>query len=473
MASPGGPAPQPEASRRGGPRERIVEAMVDLMLQRGYEETTVEAVIERAAVRRADFDRHFAGKQDCCLQVYLRNNELFDRRVQAAFAAHESWRDALRAAAYASADYFTEYPRRVRFNTIAVLGAGEMLAVQRDAYLQHLADLIDAGRNELPDPDSVPRSLAESVIGSVFERILRDIHRGDAAVHARDVVPELMYIAVRPYLGHEVALQELSVPPPPNPLGAATPEPPRQSRTEARTAVQTSAAPSYGPGVSKREPPGGDSAPGLPRLPPGRHGLPRSFVAQNQRDRLTAGIIAAVAEHGYHETTITQIAAAAGVSRRTFYTYFSSKEECYLATYDVIAAHLAEAARAAAAPHRDWPDRVRAQLAASLEFFAANPDLVRFYLIAPPRAGEEVAARYRLGASRVIAELTRGMPSGARRPTQAIQNALAGGMAGLIVGKVRAGEGERLPELLPDLTELFLTPYLGREAAARAAREGA
>ena len=38
-----------------------------------------------------------------------------------------------------------------------------------------------------------------------------------------------------------------------------------------------------------------------------RHGLPRDFVVQNQRDRLAAGIIAAVSEFGYHETTITQI----------------------------------------------------------------------------------------------------------------------------------------------------------------------
>jgi AcrR family transcriptional regulator len=226
--------------------------------------------------------------------------------------------------------------------------------------------------------------------------------------------------------------------------------------------------------VSERQPSGEDPASGLSRLPPGRHGLRREFVAQNQRDRLVAGIIAAVAEAGYHETTISQIAAAAGVSRRTFYTYFSSKEECYLATYEIIASHLAAAARGAAVPHGDWPAQVRAQLAASLEFFAGNPDLVRFYLSAPPRAGEKIAERYRLGAARVLADLTHGMPEqGVRQPSEAIKDALAGGMAGLIVAKVEAGEGERLPELLPDLTELFLTPYLGREGAARAARESA
>ena len=238
--------------------------------------------------------------------------------------------------------------------------------------------------------------------------------------------------------------------------------------------MQSDPAHRYLPPVAKPEPPPDDHddhAPGLSRLPPGRHGLPREFVTQNQRDRLTAGIIAAVAEHGYHRATISQIAAAAGVSRRTFYTYFSSKEECFFATYDVIAIHLFEAVRAAAAPHEEWPDRVRAKLAMALEIFAANPDLVRFYLIAPPRAGEKIAARNRLSASRALAELTEGMPPQSREPSEAVQNALVGGMVALVVRRVEAGEGERLGELLPDLLELFLTPYLGRSAAVRVARE--
>lgn len=221
--------------------------------------------------------------------------------------------------------------------------------------------------------------------------------------------------------------------------------------------------------MTKREEGGEDSAPGLARLPPGRHGLPREFVAENQRGRLAAGIIATVAEHGYHDATITRIAAAAGVSRRTFYTYFSSKQECFFDAYDQIAAHLHEETVAAAAPHEEWPDRVVARLRTALEIFAANPDLVRFFLVEAPRAGEEVAARYREGTSRALVDLTGDKPQTARQPSEAAEYAVMGGMATLIVGKVNAGEGDRLPALLPDLVELVLTPYLGREEAVRVA----
>jgi AcrR family transcriptional regulator len=221
--------------------------------------------------------------------------------------------------------------------------------------------------------------------------------------------------------------------------------------------------------VSKREAKGEEPAPALARLPPGRHGLPREFVTENQRGRLTAGIIATVAEHGYHDATITQIAAAAGVSRRTFYAYFSAKQECFFDAYDQIGAHLREAGAAAAAPYEEWADRVAAKLRSALEVFAANPDLVRFYLVEAPRAGDEVAARYRHGAVRALADLTADRPPSVREPSEAVEYALMGGMAALIADRVQAGEGDRLPELLPDLLELVLTPYLGREAAVRAA----
>jgi AcrR family transcriptional regulator len=223
--------------------------------------------------------------------------------------------------------------------------------------------------------------------------------------------------------------------------------------------------------VAKGKQAGEDPAPGLARLPPGRHGLSREFVAKNQRDRLTAGMIATVAEHGFHEATITQIAAAAGVSRRTFYGYFSSKEECFFDTFGQLADHLEAAMSAAGEPGAEWPQRVLAKLTAMLETFAANPDLARFALIAPPNAGGDIAARYRELLDSLFAILVEGRPSSpdVREPSRAVTDGLLGGIVALVVRKVKAGEGEQLAELAPDLLELFLTPYYGQEQAVRLA----
>ena len=219
--------------------------------------------------------------------------------------------------------------------------------------------------------------------------------------------------------------------------------------------------------MNKISSPQEDSSSALHRLPPGRHGLSREFVIRNQRDRLAAGIIGVVAELGYHDATIAQISAAAGVSRRTFYGYFSSKEECFFDAYSLIAAHLRRAATEDAAAFTEWPDRVRAKVAAVLDVFAANPDLARFFMIAPARAGSDIAARYRETTDGVLLEITEGMPAppATRTPSEAAQFALMGGVAALIVRKVEAGDASNLAQLLPELLELVLTPYLGRERA--------
>ena len=230
----------------------------------------------------------------------------------------------------------------------------------------------------------------------------------------------------------------------------------------------------YRPPVAKREPQ--SESPGLPRLPPGRHGLPRDFVVQNQRDRLAAGIIAAVSEFGYHETTITQIAGAAGVSRRTFYGYFDSKEECFFETFDQIADHLRDASREAAAAREPMarPGRrpLRRRARGLLHQSPARPLHARRAAARGRRGRRALPAGPRRGARRAH----RGDALGRRHraPSDAVQHSLIGGAASLIVQKLEAGEGDRIDELLPDLVELFLTPFVGRaEAVAAVARQAA
>jgi AcrR family transcriptional regulator len=82
----------------------------------------------------------------------------------------------------------------------------------------------------------------------------------------------------------------------------------------------------------------GGIAPLYQRLPHGPHQLGPREVARNQRLRIYGAMIEAVAADGYAGTSVKQVLALAGVSRRTFYEQFANKQECFLATFDVIAA---------------------------------------------------------------------------------------------------------------------------------------
>ncbi len=202
----------------------------------------------------------------------------------------------------------------------------------------------------------------------------------------------------------------------------------------------------------------GEQAGERDRLPAGRHGLPREFVAENQRERLLNGVVDAVAEHGYNATTIGAITEAAGISRRTFYEHFKDKEGCFLAAYEMIDTHVRGSMLAAAERSAPGPERVRASLAALLEVLARDLAVARFYLVEPLAAGGEIAARYR-DAMALLATTLRPEGGPAEIDVEVRDQILMGGITTLITRRLEAGEADRLPELLADLADLTLRPY--------------
>ncbi len=216
--------------------------------------------------------------------------------------------------------------------------------------------------------------------------------------------------------------------------------------------------------------------PELARLPPGRHGLPREFVSRNQRERLIAGLAEAVAENGYAATTIAHITRHAAVSRRTFYEHFESKDECFIAAYDVVMAELDSRIGTAFEQEREWPQAVRAGLAAMLEFLTAEPHLARLSMVEALVAGPVMIERYDAAIQRLVPYFAAGREGRSKEVLAGLspttEEALVGGIVSLISRRVFADRTDELEELLPDLVEFALTPYLGSSQAAKAARKG-
>jgi AcrR family transcriptional regulator len=205
------------------------------------------------------------------------------------------------------------------------------------------------------------------------------------------------------------------------------------------------------------------------RLPRGRHGLSREFVAQNQRERLLAALAECLDEHGYDQTTVSMVGTRAGVSKSDFYKQFESKDACFLAAYDDgmerIRAVMLEACEGA----DEWAVGVLAALAALLDFLAAEPAQAGLVLVEGLRAGRGVYDRYQEALQSFVPNLRDGAPApaGGEAPPEATDEAIVGGIASLLARRVLAGETERLTEFLPEIAEFALTPYLGAAEARR------
>ena len=130
-------------------------------------------------------------------------------------------------------------------------------------------------------------------------------------------------------------------------------------------------------------------------LPRGRHRLSRDEVVRSQRERLQRALAAAMAEHGYAETSVAAVLRGARVSRETFYEQFTSKEDCFMSVFEeayarLLAATAPSGPAAAAATPQDWFALV---LRGYLDALADEPDYARAFLIEVYAAGPRAMAR--------------------------------------------------------------------------------
>ncbi|HEX3361811.1 MAG TPA: TetR/AcrR family transcriptional regulator [Solirubrobacterales bacterium] len=204
----------------------------------------------------------------------------------------------------------------------------------------------------------------------------------------------------------------------------------------------------------------------LTRLPVGRHGLPRDFIEENQRNRLMAAALEVFADRGYATVSVADVIKVAGVSRNTFYAYFADKEACFLATYDVVAAWLTERAAAAAGDADAWAPAVIAVIDTLTSLLAADPRLARLCTVDVYQVGAPAARRHEDLIERLTRALRAGRSAGSRGAElpPVLDAILVGGVVSLVARWVNTGEGDRLAELAPELSEALLAPYLGRAA---------
>ena len=179
-------------------------------------------------------------------------------------------------------------------------------------------------------------------------------------------------------------------------------------------------------------------------------------------------MIEVVSEKGYPDTRVVDVIGLAGVSRKTFYELFNSKEDCFLATYDVLLGNLLEdtARGYESNPGSPWAERVAAALGELLKHLAEHPDEARFAIVEVLAAGPRALARRDAALRQFTAFLDAGRAETSTELPGITSLSLAGGINELLYSEILHGAASRLPSRLPDLMFWITLPFLGPEKAA-------
>jgi AcrR family transcriptional regulator len=189
-------------SQAGDQRRRIIAAMVAGCAEKTYAATTIGDVVAGAHISRTTFYREFEDKRAC-----------FDAAIE--YSIEEAWAvaatapepedtaaQAVRRSTAAVLDLFAARPE------LAHLMVGEAVAVE-PAVIERYRDLIvPAIRRLWSEEDDGATHLDPWLAFGRAQLLIFDRVTAEEAERLPDLLPELVYLTVAPFAGHDAALEE-------------------------------------------------------------------------------------------------------------------------------------------------------------------------------------------------------------------------------------------------------------------------
>jgi AcrR family transcriptional regulator len=394
-------------------RERILQAVLALSAEQGFEITSARELATRAGLSRQTFYQHFPSKDDAWSaafdQAFL---ELFSAAWHAG-AAEKTAAAKVTAAVTACLEQLIAEPGRARLLLVDAPSAGAAGSAAIDRATQAFARLIAGAAGDRDMPAIVPLAMVGGIVSLVGGWIVED-RTADLA----DLTPALVEILFVPLFGHSAAL-------------AAT----------RRLAAD------------------------------GRDGPPA-----DDELRLMDAFARAVVRDGLAATHLAGIAQQEGIDPDTVHALFDDELDCATQALDVWAGQLVAAGGGAyLSAALDPPLAAHRALKAVLVHIARTPGLSALAVTDDPEL-VTVVATLRVRYTTLFLELIGGrLPVGdvrAPQPAALLEVVLEGIMA--VVS--RYAEDERLSELPDELAALSLqslTPFFGAAEAQRVAERSA
>jgi len=215
---------------------------------------------------------------------------------------------------------------------------------------------------------------------------------------------------------------------------------------------------------SKKRVPSTGIAPIYKRLPRGPHRLERDEVIHHQRARIHGAMVEAVAERGYEGTSVKQVIGLAGVSRRSFYEQFANKQECFLATFDLIVRRdIKQMRHAYLACDGPLEERARAVFQRLAHVAREERNATMLVVLEAQRAGQDGVLRLRraAGTCEQLLALSFAESPGALALPMPIVRGISGGLHSTVATYLREGHTASDVDLAEEMlrwTLLFQTP---------------
>ena len=126
-------------------RRRLVSALAEAMVERGYCDTSVKDVLAASGLSRDTFYKHFGNVEGCFEAAHESAlDQLFDC-LEGACATEEAWPHRLGTAISSLLDLFTAQPAIANLLLVEAQAAGKEARARHGVALSRLAELLHEG----------------------------------------------------------------------------------------------------------------------------------------------------------------------------------------------------------------------------------------------------------------------------------------------------------------------------------------
>jgi AcrR family transcriptional regulator len=402
-------------------RERLIAAMTDLAHERGYCETTVTDVLQRASVSRASFYQLFDNREHCAL---------------AAFDTHVARLQAEVISAYRNPDL--DGPQKLR---AALDHVFQVIISWPAAARLWSSEISTVGTAGLERREHAARSAANALAGA-----LANIGAAPPSpVTVRAMTGATLYVIyTRVRDGRELELPSLTSSLLSWMVGYRTVAPSIPLHRDAASSITVSTAPAADACTEEQA---------------------------AVRHRIITSVADLAATRGYQATSYRDIATAAQISLTTFYNNFANKQGAFLAAFDAVSDRVAGLVSRSFTGAPDPARGLRDAVITLYEEANSNQAAVRLACLQLPLTG-------RAGLRRLDSILHTAQRSLSTRLTPDSEHDLAlelaiGAIAELLLSSAVTGRPDELPSLALELSYAVLSLLVDQAVAMEVATERA
>jgi len=195
--------PLEERQKHATPPERLLRALAAVVAEKGYPDTTVAEVVERASTSQRTFYEHFKNKEDAIVAALDSGSAHMLAAALPAFRRAPDWPHAVHDTQEAMFRWGAEEPEYARMGGKEMYAAGKRALDQREMVTEGFEGLLAPGYELKPD---TPAIAAEAIGGALYSLLYDHVNKKGPET-LPDLVPTLVYVTLAPFLEAEEAYE--------------------------------------------------------------------------------------------------------------------------------------------------------------------------------------------------------------------------------------------------------------------------